>query len=310
MAALSRITSSARAFVACLLALTTLTSAASAQTGNGEGAATPASDTSKIISIGGDITEILYAIGADKSIVAIDSTSQFPPEALQQKKDVGYVRALSTEGVLSVNASLIIASDRSGPPEVVKALKASPVQYIEIVEDYSPLGIAGKARQVSRIVGLEAAGNELASRIERDFETLATQRALIKKPLRAVFVLNVANGRATVGGSNTSADAILKLAGAENAAASVNGFKPISDEAMVELKPEAIVTMRRSGGDHSTDQILAMKGMSTSPAVVEKRIFNMDGLYLLGFGPRAPAAALDLMRMLYPDLPKRAELGK
>lgn len=308
MTALSRITSRAQALAACALALMTLTGSASAQTS--EGTAAPATDTSRIISIGGDITEILYAIGADKNIVAIDSTSQFPPEALQQKKDVGYMRALSTEGVLSVNASLIIASDRSGPSEVVKALKSSPVKYIEIVEDFSPLGIAGKARQVSRIVGLEAAGNDLAARIERDFADLATLRGSIKKPLRALFVLNVANGRATVGGSKTSADAILTLAGAENAAASVNGFKPISEEALVELKPEAVVTMRRSTGEHDADKILAMNGMSTSPAAVEKRIFNMDGLYLLGFGPRAPSAALDLMRMLYPDLPKRAELGK
>ncbi|WP_072395397.1 ABC transporter substrate-binding protein [Hyphomicrobium sp. CS1GBMeth3] len=310
MAALSRLSLCTSAFVACVLVFASLAGTASAQPSNSEKAASAAADATKIISIGGDITEILYAIGADKSIVAIDSTSQYPPEALQQKKDVGYMRALSTEGVLSVNASLIIASDRAGPPEVVKTLKSSPIQYIEIAEDFSPLGIAGKARQVSRIVGLEAAGNELASRIEGDFETLAAQRGSIKKPLRALFVLNVANGRATVGGSNTSADAILKLAGAENAAASINGFKPISDEAMVELKPEAIVTMRRSNGNHDAHQILAMKGMSTSPAAVEKRVFSMDGLYLLGFGPRAPAAALDLMRMLYPELPKRAELAR
>jgi iron complex transport system substrate-binding protein len=48
--------------------------------------------------------------------------------------------------------------------------------------------------------------------------------------------------------------------------------------------------------------------MSATPAVVARRIFSMDGLYLLGFGPRTPSAALDLMRTLYPDLPwKRDE---
>lgn len=288
----------------CLLSLLTLTGAALAQSGE------EAADTARIVSIGGDITEILYALGADRNIVAVDATSQFPPEALQQKKNVGYMRALSTEGVLSVNASLIIASDRAGPPEVVKALKSSPVRYVEIAEDYSPEGVAKKVREVSRIVGREAEGDDLGARIARDFAALHELRAAIKTPLRALFVLNVANGRATVGGSNTSADAILKLAGAENAAASVNGFKPVTDEAMVEIDPDAIVTMQRAG-EHDTGQLLELKGISASPAAAEKRVIQMDGLYLLGFGPRAPAAALELMRLLYPDLPaKRAGLEK
>lgn len=294
----------------CGLAFVAFAAPASAQSSEDASAPGAGVDATRIVSIGGDITEILYELGADKSIVAVDSTSQFPPEALQQKKDVGYMRALSTEGVLSVGGNLIIASNRSGPPEVVKALKSSPIRYIEIAEDYSPQGVALKTREIAKVVGLETAGNDLAQRIEREFATLEELRGAIKKPLRVLFVLNIANGRATVGGSNTSADAILKLAGAENAAASVNGFKPVSDEAMVEIKPDAVITMRRAG-DHDTGQILQLKGIGSSPAAAENRIIQMDGLYLLGFGPRAPAAALELMRQLYPDLPaKRAGLEK
>ena len=60
-------------------------------------------DTSRILSIGGDVTEILYALKADGRIIAVDSTSQFPAEALKQKANVGYMRALATEGVLATN---------------------------------------------------------------------------------------------------------------------------------------------------------------------------------------------------------------
>jgi iron complex transport system substrate-binding protein len=268
-------------------------------------------DTSRLISIGGDITETLYALGAADRIVAVDSTSQFPPEALATKKNVGYVRALSTEGVLSVGASLIIASARSGPPEVVAALKSTPVPYFEIGDDLDPAGIARKVRLIARVVEREAAGEQLAARIEHDFAELAQLRATIGQPVRTLFVLNVANGRATVGGAGTSADAILKLAGAVNAAAAVTGFKPVSDEAMVELAPDYIVTMRRAGDNHDTGQLMAMPGLAATPAGTARRIISMDGLYLLGFGPRTPSAALDLMRALYPDLPSsRIEVGR
>jgi iron complex transport system substrate-binding protein len=264
-------------------------------------------DTSKILSIGGDITEILYALGLSSRIIAVDSTSQFPADALKQKGNVGYMRALSTEGVLSVGANLIIASERSGPPEVVKALKQTAIPYVEVPDGLSPEGVIEKVRFVARTVEASKEGDELAGNLDVQFKALAEQRAAIKRPVRALFLLNMQGGRATVGGSGTSADAILKLAGAENAAASVNGFKPMVDEALVEMMPDVIVAMKRySSGSHDAEQVLSMKGMQATPAGAVRRVVTMDGLYLLGFGPRTPAAALDLMRELYPDLPASA----
>jgi iron complex transport system substrate-binding protein len=260
--------------------------------------------TSRIVSIGGDVTEILYALGAGGRIVAVDSTSQFPPEALREKKSVGYMRALSSEGVLSVNPSLILASESAGPPEVVGTLKAARVPYVEVPDRHSPKGVAGKVRLIAKAIGAEAAGDRIAAQIDAEFAALARDRARIKKPLRAMFVLSVQNGRAIVGGKTTSADAILALAGAENAAASVTGFKPLPDEAIVALAPEVIVAMRRAGDNgatHDAAQAFALKGVQATPAGASKRLVMMDGLYLLGFGPRAPAAARDLMRALYPD---------
>jgi iron complex transport system substrate-binding protein len=261
-------------------------------------------DTSKILSIGGDITEILYALGISSRIVAVDSTSQFPADALKQKGNVGYMRALSTEGVLSVGASLIIASERSGPADVVKALKQTAVPYVEVTDGLSPEGVIEKVRFVARTVEASKQGDELADQLDAQFKALAEQRAAIKRPLRALFLLSMQGGRATVGGSGTSADAILKLAGAENAAASVNGFKPLVDEALVEMMPDVIVAMKRyASGSHETDQVFAMKGIQATPAGAARRVVTMDGLYLLGFGPRTPAAALDLMHEIYPDIP-------
>lgn len=262
------------------------------------------SDASRILTVGGDVTEIVYALGAGARVVAVDSTSQFPAQALAEKKSVGYMRALSSEGVISVNATLVLASERAGPPEVVKTLKTTSVPYVEIPDQHSAEGIAGKVRLIARAIGAEAEGQKVVQQVEADFKALAERTAAIKKPLRALFVLAVQNGRAVVGGQGTSADAILKLAGAENVATAVNGFRPLANEAIVELAPEVIVGMRRSGGTdtHDVAQLFALKGLESTPAGVNRRLVVMDGLYLLGFGPRAAAAARDLMGQLYPDL--------
>ncbi len=261
-------------------------------------------DASRILSVGGDVTEIVYALGAGARLVGVDSTSQFPPQALKEKKNVGYMRALSSEGVISVNATLILASERSGPPEVVKTLKATSVPYVEVPDEHTAAGIAGKVRLIARVLGVEAEGERVVAQVEADLKLLAERAANIKRPLKALFVLAVQNGRAVVGGQGTSADAILRLAGVENVAAAVNGFRPLPDEAIVELAPDVVVAMRRSSASdiHDTAQLFALKGLGATPAGTNRRLVTMDGLYLLGFGPRTPAAARDLMLQLYPDL--------
>ncbi|HET6322217.1 MAG TPA: ABC transporter substrate-binding protein [Hyphomicrobium sp.] len=268
-------------------------------------------DTSRILSIGGDVTEILYALHVDDQIIAVDSTSQFPGDALSKKENVGYLRALSAEGVLSTNPTLIIAAGDAGPPPVVAVLKSSSIPYIQVPDDKTPEGVAAKIRFIAKVVGREAAGETLAKDVDRDFALLAEQRAKIKSPKRALFVLSVQNGRATIGGANTSADAMLKLAGAENAAAGATGYKPMADEAGVDLVPDAIVTMQGGPSGPPTDGIMTVKALAQSPAIKNRRIIEMNGLYLLGFGPRCARAARELMVALYPELAlKRASTAE
>jgi len=261
-------------------------------------------DTSRILAIGGDITEIVYALGADARLVGVDATSQFPPSALKDKQNVGYMRALSTEGVISVGATLIVASERAGPPEVVKTLKTTSTPYVEVPDQYSPQGIAAKVRLVARAIGAEAEGEKLVSQVEADFKDLAVGTQRIKRPVKAMFVLGVQNGRVNVAGQGTAASAIIELAGGKNVADAMSGYKPLTEEAIVELAPEVILIMRRSSGNdaHDTAQLLEIKGVQSTPAGAGKRVIMMDALYLLGFGPRAPRAARELMGRMYPDL--------
>jgi len=274
-------------------------------------AAAWAQQSSRILSVGGAVTEVLYELGAADRIIAVDSTSQFPPVALKTHKNVGYFRALSTEGVLSVAPDLIIASDKAGPPEVVRALKSSGIEYFEINDDPNAEALVARVRAIAGKIGKAAAGEDLVKRIEKDFADLtATRNRLTRKPA-VLFVLSVRGGRAIVGGADTSADVMLQLAGASNAASSLKGFKPVSEESIVAMDPEAIVLMGRSSAGNLKDEVLAVPGIAATRAGRDRRVMEMDGLYLLGFGPRAPAAATDLMNALQaPSAPGGAAAPK
>lgn len=98
-------------------------------------------DTSRIVSIGGAVTEILYALGLDKRVIAVDTTSLYPPRALAEKPNVGYMRQLSAEGVLGLGPSLVLASEGSGPKETIAVLEAARVPFVHVPEVFSGDGI-------------------------------------------------------------------------------------------------------------------------------------------------------------------------
>ena len=85
-------------------------------------------DTSRLISIGGAVTEIVYALGEEGRLVGRDSTSVFPPAAMKLP-DVGYMRQLAPEGVIATNPTAIIAVEGSGPPETLNVLREAKIPF-------------------------------------------------------------------------------------------------------------------------------------------------------------------------------------
>ncbi len=254
----------------------------------------------RIISIGGAVTEILYRLGKAEEIVGVDSTSLFPGEALRTKANVGYVRALGAEGLLSLGPTLVVASEGAGPPDVLKLVEQAGVTIIRVPDEPSPAGIVRRVETIAQAVGAAEQGAALVKEIEAGFTRLADARARVSRPAQALFVLSLQNGRPLVGGRGTTADAMLSLAGATNVASSLTGWKPLSDEGLIAAAPEAVVMMDHGPGGAASDPF-ALPAFAMTPAANGKRLVVMDSLYLLGFGPRTPAAARDLMAALHPD---------
>ncbi|MCJ2126764.1 hemin ABC transporter substrate-binding protein [Methylobacterium sp. J-077] len=258
----------------------------------------------RIASLGGAVTEILYRIGAGPRIVAVDTTSLYPPEALREKPNVGYLRALSAEGLLACGPDLVIAADGAGPPPVLAQLREAGLRVETVTEPPSPEGVLDKIAVIGRLVGLEHEAEALAAEVRARFAELAARRARIEKPARAIVVLSLQGGRTVVGGTGSTADGILTLAGITNAAAGVAGFKPMTDEAIVDAAPDAVVMMQNGPEPPKPETVFAPDtALGRTPAASQGRLIAMDGLYLLGFGPRTPEAATALMRAVYPGLP-------
>lgn len=259
-------------------------------------------NSTRIVSIGGAITEILYALGLEDRIVGIDTTSLYPPKALSEKPNVGYMRQLSAEGVLGLNPQLILAIEGSGPKETLDVLEAAKIPFVSFPETFTEDGLIEKIKLVAHAMDVDARGACLASAVTSDLSQLRTLRGNIKQPIRVMFVMSFLNGRAMVAGQKTAANQIIKMAGGLNAVEGFDGYKPINDEAIVAARPDVILTMQRGREPVEAQTIFSIPSFAMTPAAAKKSFIAMDGLYLLGFGPRTASAARDLALSLYPDL--------
>ncbi len=80
-------------------------------------------------------------------------------------------------------------------------------------------------------------------------------------------------------------------------------YKQLNDEAVIAAKPDVIVSIKRGGpGVLDEAAVFAHPAFAATPAAAKRSFVSMEGLYLLGFGPRTARAARDLAMTLYPDL--------
>ena len=256
-----------------------------------------ARDLSRVVCIGGAITEILYALGLADHIVAVDSTSLYPPAALKEKRDIGYMRAVSAEGVLSMRPSLILAMRDAGPPQALAQLAASPAPLVHVDATPTPAGLIGRVRMLAALFGVAGRGEALCARIRSGFAALGQWRKAHPAQKRVLFLLSMQGGRPVVAGSGTAADGAVVLAGGINVAKAISGYKPVSDEAIMAMAPDVVLVMDNAGPSIG-DSVLDLPAFRLTPAGRRHAIIHMDGEYLLGLGPRTPIATLDLAKRL------------
>lgn len=259
-------------------------------------------DASRIVSVGASATEIIYALGEQGRLVGVDSTSKYPPAA-QKLPQVGYLRGLASEGLLSLNPSLILAVEGAGPPNVIKTLQNAAVPFVLLPSKFETYSAPGKIRLVAAAIGVPGKGERLAAALEDDIRTVEAQIGRIAESdrLRVMFMWNLQRGTPISSGLNTAADAMIKMAGGRNAFSGFEGYKPIATESLVEVQPQVILAMQIGRYTTRAESIWGLPHMKATPAGRDKRLIMMDPGYVLGFGPRTAHAMLDLARALYPD---------
>jgi iron complex transport system substrate-binding protein len=238
--------------------------------------------------------EIIWALGAQDKVVGVDLSTTYPPE-VKKVQTVGYHRALSAEGILSLHPTAIIHDGNVGPPNVIQQLQSLniPMKTFTARND-SFDGTKALIREMGAYFHKSRA-EELCNTLDaQKTASLEKVKQYADHPRVAVIHFGRASNVYMVvgkggGGDSGGVSQMIELAGGEMAVDTKGMQRMESPEIIAQANPDVILLTDfgydRLGG--SLDQIEALPGVATSNAARNNRIYRIEENVLNYFGPRS-----------------------
>jgi iron complex transport system substrate-binding protein len=258
------------------------------------------------VSAGGAFSEWVVALGGESKLVGVDSTSQYP-QSLKSLPGVGYQRALAAEGILALKPDILVGSVEMGPPPVLAQLKAAGVRIELLSAKPDVPALQHNLTELGQLLGKEAEAQALLGGYQQRLQTQAdwvkAARQQHTAP-RVLMLLSHSGGNLQVAGKDTLATWMIEQAGGTSLGEH-NGYKPVSNEAMLSLDPEVIILAGgRLEGEEARRALLEQSPiLGQTRAGRDGRIVVIDPTLLVGgLGPRVPDALHRLATAFYPDV--------
>jgi iron complex transport system substrate-binding protein len=273
----------------------------SAAWASGQGIA-PIKPGARIVVTGSYLAEILVDLGAARQIVATGGGVDHIAPLKTVPRLRGF-RQMSAETVLALRPDVYITTNDITGAGVVTQLRAAGVQVVIFETEPTLAGISERISELGFILSKPREAAALSRRFQGDLAQARTFVARARTRPRGLFILSGGNRPTLVAGRGTGPANLIELAGGINVASTIEGFKVMSQEAMVAAAPEFILLnpdgMELRGG---VPAALTAPGALLTPAGRGKRLITLPGEYLQGFGLLTPSAIRRLARAIHPEL--------
>jgi iron complex transport system substrate-binding protein len=250
-------------------------------------------DSTKIVSLNGSVSEVLAGLGLEKQVVGTDITSNYP-ESMKGKVKVGHNKNINAEGVIALSPTLIVGIKKEITPALIAQFKAAGVKLLLVDQEYSVEGTKKLIHTLADSLGLPAKGDSIVKLVETDLAKTTAPAASAQKP-KVLFIYARGTGTMMVGGTGTQVDKAIALAGGQNAVTEFADYRPLTAEALVKANPDVILLfdsgLQSLGGAAGLAKV---QGIKETNAGKNNKIISMDGELLSSFGPRLGLAIKEL----------------
>ncbi|MEX2961472.1 hemin ABC transporter substrate-binding protein [Microbulbifer sp. TYP-18] len=257
------------------------------------------SEPMRLISTDASATELIFALGADQDLVAVDVTSQLP-KSYRELGNIGYHRTLSAEGLLSLRPTTVIGNEHMGPANVLTALKNADVELVQLPSAQNLSQLRNNIDRLARMLSRRDEGEQLIRRIDEQLNHLKSNSL---SGMRTAFLLAIDPDKPRLAGANTSGSALIALLDGANVA-SFDNYRNVSAESLLALQPDIIIVAGREQKNAVNELLAANPILKNTPAGKQKHILAIDSNTLIaGLSVAALDQAIKLAEELQPDTP-------
>lgn len=241
----------------------------------------------RLVTAGGSLTEIVYALDSQERLVAVDSSSHFPVEA-RKLPQIGYYRALNVEGVLSVKPDTLLLLNGAGPQNVVAQLKGLGLNITMVDNPKTVRGLIDTINQVAEVIDRKEAGKLLAKNVRGKIDSILASSKLNGKT--AVFLMSAGERGLVAAGQNTTPQLIFDELQIDNPFDEVKSFKPVSAEAIASAMPDIILLASHTSRGTTVEALCEDPQLVLWSTKMGCRLHKIDSLKFIGLTPRLPEA--------------------
>jgi iron complex transport system substrate-binding protein len=266
-----------------------------------DGSEVTVTDTSRILPLWGSLNEMVFALGLGDHVVGRDVAAQFP--GTEELPVVTNGHDVSAEAALSLQPTVVLAQEDTGPPEALQQIRDAGVPVVVVETPGGVDDIWPRIRTVAAALGVPEAGEALVARTQGEIDEAREGIPDGDQPRVAFLYLRGSAGVYLLGGPRSGADSVIEAAGGEDAGTAIGltkSFVPLTSEALVEAAPDVLLLtdsgLESVGG---IDDLLAMPGIAQTPAGRDRRVVTVDDGVLYSFGSRTPQAIAELVQKIH-----------
>ncbi|HOO09501.1 MAG TPA: ABC transporter substrate-binding protein, partial [Cyclobacteriaceae bacterium] len=255
----------------------------------------------RIVCLSKQYNEIIFELNAEQDLVAVDLSSTYPPE-IKKLPTVGYHRALSTEGILSMKPTMIIHDNNVGPEQVMRQMEGLKIPMMVFKTKGVDIESAkALVTEMGQYFGRQKAADSLNAKLDKDMR-LATEALARYDETPKVVVIHY--GRAgnlylTMTEKSTTGE-LVRMAGGTIPIPGDRGMMQLSAEVIAKSDPDVIL-LTDFGYDRlgSPEQIKSLPGVAGTRAAANNRIYRVEEHDMVYFGPRTGEVVLMLQELIH-----------
>jgi iron complex transport system substrate-binding protein len=252
----------------------------------------------RIVCLSKQYTEIIFALGAQAELVAVDLTSNYPPEATKLP-NVGYHRALSIEAILAMKPTLVLHDNNVGPEHVMRQLAELriPTKVFESKGEDIP-STEKLITEMGAFFHKQARAAELVAKLDKDMSSLPK---FPDKPKVMLIHFGRANNVYLTMTQAGTAGKLIEWAGGTMAVKGERGMVQLSPEVVAQADPDVLLLTDygydRLGSKESIAQ--SLPGVGATRAVRDGRVYRVEEHDLVYIGPRTGEIVRNLARLIH-----------